>query len=200
MTIPRTTTRTTARRAALLRCLKTAAAPLLLGGLLTSCASLIGPRQVELPLERLQQSLDKRFPISQRELAIFDVQLSRPLLTILHDSERVALSAELSVSPLLLRQSWRGQFALSGRLVVDGARNAVFLSEAQVDRFALDGVGETQQRQIAAVATMLTDKLMRDVPVYAFRPEDLRYAGVQFVPTAIRTTPRGLAVTLEPVK
>jgi hypothetical protein len=36
--------------------------------------------------------------------------------------------------------------------------------------------------------------------VYSFRMEELRYAGVQFVPTRIATTESGLVVTLEPVK
>jgi hypothetical protein len=38
------------------------------------------------------------------------------------------------------------------------------------------------------------------MPVYAFDQSDLRYAGVQFVPTRIQTTPTGLLVTLEPAK
>jgi hypothetical protein len=44
------------------------------------------------------------------------------------------------------------------------------------------------------------DKIVRDVPVYSFRMEDLRYGGVQFVPTRIATTASGLVVTLEPQK
>jgi hypothetical protein len=38
------------------------------------------------------------------------------------------------------------------------------------------------------------------VPLYSFRAEDLRYAGVQFVPTSIRAVPGALRVRLEPVK
>ena len=167
---------------------------------LASCAGLIGPRQVELPLERLQKNLAQRMPIHQRVLGIFDVQLSNPQVRTTGENDRVALVADLTVSPMLVRQSWRGQLALSGRLVVDNARNAVFLSDAQVDRFVIDGVAETQQRQIAGAANVLADKLIRDVPLYSFRPEDVRYAGVQFVPTAIRTTPTALVVMLEPAK
>lgn len=188
------------RRAALSRLMKTVAAPLLLCCLLTSCASLLGPREVELPLERLQKGLDKRFPVDHKVLAIFDLQLSRPLLTIPPDSDRVALTTGLSVSSLLSRQPWSGEVSLSGRLVVDSVRNAVFLSDSRVDRFLMDGVGATQQGQIAAAVNVLIGQLMQDVPVYSFRPEDLRYAGVQFVPTTIRTTPRGLVVRLEPAK
>jgi len=38
------------------------------------------------------------------------------------------------------------------------------------------------------------------MPVYTFEQKDLRYAGVQFVPTRIQTTRSGLVVTLEPAK
>jgi hypothetical protein len=169
-------------------------------GLLASCAGMIGPRQFELPLERLQKNLGQRFPVHHRVLGVFDVQLSNPQLSSVGQNDRVALSAELSVSPILVRNTWRGNIALSGRLVVDNVRNAVFLSDAQVDRFAIDGVGESQQRQIAGAGSILADKLIRDVPLYSFKPEDLRYAGVQFVATGIRTTPGALVVMLEPVK
>ncbi|MES2261011.1 MAG: DUF1439 domain-containing protein [Pseudomonadota bacterium] len=191
---------TLSRRAACTRLFKTVAAPLLACSMLASCAGLIGPRQVELPLQRLQQNLDQRFPINHRALGVFDIQLSHPQLTTLRDNDRIALAADLTVSPILVRQSWRGSLALSGRLVVDTVRNAVFLSDAQVERFAIDGMGETQQRQIAGAANIWTDKLIRDVPIYSFRQEDLRYAGVQFIPTTIRTTPTALVVTLEPAK
>lgn len=188
------------RRAVCARLLGIAALPLLACGLLTSCAGLVGPRQVEVPLEKLQRNLGQRFPLSQRALGVFDIQLSNPQLATLRDNDRIALSADLTVSPMLVRQSWRGGLALSGRLVVDSVRNAVFLSDAQVDRFAIDGIGEAQQRQIAGAANILADKLIRDVPLYSFNPDDLRYAGVRFVPTAIRTTPTSLVIMLEPAQ
>jgi hypothetical protein len=46
----------------------------------------------------------------------------------------------------------------------------------------------------------MIDEVVRDMPVYSFRMEDLRYAGVQFVPTSIRTVPGALRVRLEPAK
>lgn len=178
----------------------TAAAAVSAAGLLASCAGLTGPRQFEVPLERLQKNLGQRFPVNHRVLGVFDVHLSNPQLSSVGQNDRVALSAELTVSPMLVRQAWRGSLALSGRLVVDNVRNAVFLSDAQVDRFAIDGIGESQQRQIAGAANVLADTLIRDVPLYSFKPEDLRYAGVQFVPTGIRTTPDALVIMLEPAR
>jgi hypothetical protein len=170
------------------------------GSLLASCASLVGPRQVELPLAKLQAGLDRRFPIDSRMLELFRIRLSQPQLTLLPERDRVALTLQASVAPPFLAQSWTGNLALSGRLYIDAARGAVIMAEPRVDRFALDGVPESYQRQLTAAANVLMDNLVQDVPVYSFRMEDLRYAGVQFVPTRIATTPSALLVTLEPIK
>jgi ABC-type sugar transport system ATPase subunit len=112
----------------------------------------------------------------------------------------VQLSARMDVTPILGRQSWQGSLAISGRLVVDNARNAVFLQDARIDRFQLDALDARTQQQVAAVADVLANKLVRDVPLYTFRVEELRYAGVQFVPTSIRTTPQGLLIHIEPLQ
>jgi hypothetical protein len=44
------------------------------------------------------------------------------------------------------------------------------------------------------------NQLVRDVAIYSFRPEDLRYAGMQFVPTRLDTVSGALVVTVEPAR
>jgi hypothetical protein len=78
------------------------AAPVLMAGLLAACASLIGPRQVDLPQERLQTSLDRKFPMHQRALGVFEVELSHPQLSILPENDRWRW-VDLGVTPLLAR-------------------------------------------------------------------------------------------------
>lgn len=169
-------------------------------GVLAACASMVGPRQVEIPLYKLQAGLERRFPMNNRALELLDIQLSRPRLSLLAGSDRVALNLDASVAPPFIKQSWSGSLALSGRLFVDVGRGAVMMGEPHVDQFAVDGMDETRQRQLGKVANILVDKVIRDVPVYSFRMEELRYAGVQFVPTRISTTPDALVVTLEPAR
>ncbi len=167
---------------------------------LASCASLVGQRQIEIPLDKLQAGIDRRFPVDDRVLELFDIRLSRPQLMLRAGSDRVALRMAAYVAPPFLRQSWRGSLALSGRLVVDAARGAVLITEPRVDTFAIDGVDEARQRQFGRVANVLMNKVIRDVPVYSFRMDDLRYAGVQFVPTRITATADALLVTVEPAR
>ncbi|WP_229448736.1 DUF1439 domain-containing protein [Massilia sp. CF038] len=174
--------------------------PLLALALLTSCASLVGPRDIELPLTKLQSGLERRFPISNRMLELFDVELSRPQLSLQSDAGRVGLSLDAVVAPAFLRQSWRGNLGLSGRLYIDPVRNAVMMAEPRVETFTVDGVDAARQRQLTGVANVLMEKVVLDTPLYHFRPDDLRYGGVQFVPTRIATSARGLVVTVEPAK
>ncbi len=175
-------------------------APLMVAVLLAACAALIGPRQVELPQERLQRDLDHKFPIHHRVLGVFDVELSQPRLAVLAENNRVALSFDLTVTPLLARQAWHGSMAISGRVRVDSPRNAIYIADAHVDRFVLDNIDEGKRNQLASVANLLSDKLIKDVPVHTFKPEELRYAGVQFVLTGIDTRPGGLVANLQPAQ
>jgi hypothetical protein len=180
------------------RRLVTLAGAFAIGGVLAGCSTLSGPRQVEIPLAKLQAGLDRRFPMDNRLFDLLDLRLSHPRLTLLPEADRVAVSLEAYVAPPFMQQAFTGSLALSGRLVVDAARGAVFMTEPHVDNFTLSGIDAAYQRQLAGAANKLMGQLVRDIPVYNFRMEDLRYAGIQFVPTRLVTTRNGLLVTLEP--
>lgn len=175
-------------------------APLAAAVLLAGCASLTGPREVEVPIERLQRGLDGKFPMQQRALGILELQLSRPRLTILRDNDRLALATDVAVTSPLMRQAMQGSVALSGRLLVDNVRNAVVLSDAQVDNVTVAGADARLQGQLAAAANVVVERIVRDVPVYHFQPDELRYLGVQYVPTTIHTTRNGLSIRFVPAK
>jgi hypothetical protein len=170
------------------------------GALLASCASLTGPRRIELSESRLQSGLERRFPLHNRMLQLFDVQLTGPRLAIQPQSDRVALTMDVSVAPPFLRQSWSGTMTLSGHLYVDAARSGVFMADAHVDRFDIQGMDGGRANELGRAADALMNQLVRDVAIYSFRPEDLRYAGMQFVPTRLDTVSGALVVTVEPVR
>ncbi len=164
---------------------------------LTSCASILGPREVDLPLSKLQAGIDRRFPMDNRLLELFDLRLSRPQLAVL-PGDRVALTIDASVAQSFLRNPLSGTLAFSGRLVVDPARSGVYLAEPRLERFAISGIDEAVGRQLWRAANGVLEQAILDIPVYSFRMDELRYAGVQYVPTRIATTTTGLRVSLEP--
>lgn len=165
---------------------------------LAACASLAGPRDIDLPLARLQAGLDRRFPMQNRAFELFDIELARPRISVLPHSGRVAIALDATMAPPFLRQSYRGRLALSGRLYIDQARSAVMMTEPMVEGFTLSGVDSARQRELTRVANILMNRILVDVPLYQFRTEDLQVAGVRFVPTSITTTARGLTVSVAP--
>lgn len=173
---------------------------LLACALLASCATMSGPRDVELTASRLQQGLEKRFPMNQRVLEMFDIRLTHPQLAMLPEQERIAVTIDTAIGTPLAAQPWNGSLALSGRLAVDAARNAIVLRDARLDRLGADGMDETHQRMLGRVATLVADRVIKDFVLYTFKPEDLRHFGVQYTPTVIKTTANALVITFEPQK
>jgi Protein of unknown function (DUF1439) len=168
--------------------------------LIAACAALLGPRNVEIPLSRLQESIANRFPFNNRYLALLDVSVSNPRIALQPDSNRILTSMDTTIAPSFLDKSWTGNIAVSGQLRVDPVKNAVLLAEPRVEKFTVNGADVPYANQIAKIGSLLAEELLRDMPLYTFSPEDFRYAGRNFLPTRITTKTNGLVVTFEPAK
>lgn len=168
--------------------------------LVAACAGLLGPREVDLPLYKLQEAMSHRFPFNSRYLELFDISVSNPRIALQPDTNRILTSMDASIAPPFLQKSWHGTFTISGNLQIDQARNAVVLADPRMDGFTLNGVDPAITRQMAKVGSLLAEQLLQDVPLYTFKPEDFRYAGTSLIPTKITTRTNGLVVTFEPAK
>jgi predicted small secreted protein len=168
--------------------------------LLSACATLLGPRDIEIPLAKLQQSMDRKFPFNNRYLEILDVRVSNPQLTLQPETNRITTSMEASIGPTFVKKSWTGNLAVSGQLRFDPTRSAVVLAEPRVETFNVGGLDPQYANQIARVGGLLVEQLLNDMPLYTFRPEELRIAGADVVPTKITTRQNSLVVTFEPAK
>jgi len=168
--------------------------------LLSSCAALIGPRDVEFPLAKLQQSMDKRLPFSQRYMGLFEVTANKAQLALPAGQGRLSIDTDVTVALPMLGKSWSGKMEISGVLALDNPHNAVTLTEPRLDQLTLNGVDKTYAAQVTQIGNLLAGQLLNQVPLYTFKPEDLRYAGVAFMPTRIATKPEQLVVTFEPQK
>jgi hypothetical protein len=167
---------------------------------LSSCATLMGPREVEIPLARLQESISRRFPFNNRFLELLDIRVTNPRVTLQPESNRILTSMDTVVAPPFMKNAWTGNFAVSGQLRFDPSRNALVLAEPRVETFNVNGLDPLYANQLTRVGSLLAEQILKDVPLYTFRPEDLRYAGAAFNPTKITTRPDSLVVTFEPAR
>lgn len=168
--------------------------------MLSSCAALLGPRNVEIPLERLQQTIAGRFPFNNRYLELIDVRVANPRVSLQAGTNRILTSMDASVAPPFMEKSWTGNLAVSGQLKVDPSRSALVLSEPRVETLNIDGMDSRFASYFTRAAGLLAEQLLQDMPVYTFRPDEFRYGGVNFLPTKITTGTSSLVVTFEPAK
>ena len=169
---------------------------LILGG----CASLIGSHDVEIPLAKMQQSLQKKFPFNNRYLDLFDITVNNPQLTLQAETNRVVTTLDARVAPPFLKKPWEGKLVISGVLKIDASRHAVLLSEPRLENLTMDKATGTYTGKLARLGTMLAEDILNNTVIYSFKPEEFNIAGMQFNPTKITTRANGLVVSFEPPK
>ncbi len=168
--------------------------------MLAGCSVLFGAREVNLPLPRLQQELERHFPYDDRYLALFDVTLSQPRVTLQPAANRIELQLATRIVPVLGGAPSNGSLMVSGALRVDAASRALLLAQPRVERFTLEGVDPVAAERIGRIGGLLLQQVLTELPLYRFEPSDFRRFGVEFTPVAISVKSDALAVTFEPVK
>lgn len=163
--------------------------------LLSACAIFNGPRTITVPAEKLQASLDKRFPRDTRYMELFDLRLSNPKLVLL-EGDRVATTMDVVLTPLFIKKTWKGRITLSGMLQPDALRRAVVVGAPRLDAFSIEGFDPEMSKRITQYGGLLAEQILRNVPIVTYDdiPVD---KGSKLVPTRIGTTLEGLTVTFE---
>lgn len=168
--------------------------------LLSACASLLGPREMNIPLAQLQEAIATRFPFNNRYLQLLDIRVTNPRVTMLPDTNRILTSMDTSVAPPFMNKAWNGNLAISGRLHFDPSVNALVLAEPRVETFNVQGLDPLYSNRIVAAGSLIAEQLFKNIPLYTFSPDELKYAGTRFNPTKITTGKNGLVVTFEPAR
>lgn len=173
---------------------------LMLLALLSGCASLLPPQEIEIPLSRLQQSVQKNFPFNARYFDLFEVSLGNPVLSLQPASDRLVLALEARVQPPLIKTPWQGELLISGGLRIDSVRRAVILTEPRLENIKLDATTGTYTSRLARLGSQLAEDLIGERVLYTFAPDAFVVAGKRFVPTGIATRKNSLVVSFEPAK
>lgn len=168
--------------------------------LLAACATLLAPRDLEVPLARIQQSMERRFPFNNRYLELFDIRVTNPRISLLPESNRVLTRMDTAIAPPFLRRSWTGNLAVSGELRIDPSRSAVVLGDPRVESFDVDGLDPLYANRVTRIGSLLAEEMLADYPLYTFRQEDLQVAGTSFRPTKITTRGDAVVVSFEPAR
>jgi hypothetical protein len=167
---------------------------------LSGCASLLPPQEIEIPLSRLQQSIQKKFPYTERYFGLLDVTLSNPVLSTQPAADRMLIAVDAQVLPPLVKTPWQGELLVSGSLRIDPVRRAVLLTEPRLENIKLDAATGSYTSRLARLGTQLAQDLIGETVLYTFAPDAFVVAGKRFVPTGITTRKDSLVVSFEPAR
>jgi hypothetical protein len=173
---------------------------LILLTLLSGCASLLPPQEIEIPLSRLQQSIQKKFPYTERYFGLLDVTLSNPVLSTQPATDRMLIALDAQVLPPLIKTPWQGELLVSGSLRIDPVRRVVLLTERRLENIKLDAATGSYTSRVARLGKQLAEDLIGETVLYSFAPDAFVVAGKRFVPTRITTRKDSLVVSFEPAK
>ncbi len=167
---------------------------------LSHCANFVGPRDITVPLDKLQAQLNQRFPSNSRYLEVFDISLGQPKITFLPDQNRIQFDVAITIAPPFTSKRLYSAVSLSGALSIDNVRKGVMLVEPKVESLKLDGVDAIMGRQFSKLGNYALERMFKDIPLHRFKDEDLQVAGVQFVPTSVTVLQQSLVIHVEPLR
>ena len=163
------------------------------------CASLLGPRTVEISQGELLEKLSGQFPLTQRVLHVLDVQALSPRLSLQPQANRVTATVPLVARDLLRSREHQGEVALSFGLRYEPSDLTIRLREPRLESARVAGLPEPLQRGLTRLAGWLAEDRLNGQVIHRLKPEDLRSADrMGYVVHDLRVTASGLAVDLRP--
>lgn len=166
---------------------------------LAGCASLMGPRTVDISREQLLTKLSKQFPMRKTLAEIFEVEAQAPRLQLNPDTNRVASEFDIKATDRLFGRSYQGTVGVSFGMRYEAQDRTIRLNTVTIDKLAIAGLSEATQRQWTKLGAMLAQEKLQDYPIHQFKPEDLNEVDRRgYQVEDIRVTAAGLSVKLVP--
>ncbi|MCE9658340.1 MAG: DUF1439 domain-containing protein [Burkholderiales bacterium] len=160
-----------------------------------------GPRTIELSQDRLQEMVARRFPVDKRVLDAIDLTLDSPRVGLQPDSNRISVEVALRASGgSAIAARLAGSLLVSEGLRFEPSDNTIRLVDVRVERFVIDGLPSSWQRQLDRLGKPLARGLLEDQVLYTLRPKDVAaLEGRGLRPGDLRVTSSGIEIALQPL-
>lgn len=145
----------------------------------------------------LQTAVDKRFPASLRYGELVSVKLSHPRLTLDGETNRVTTLVDAALTNTILPSPpVNGSLAVNSGIRYDATQRAVLLDNPTVEQVQVQGMPQYNE-QLKAIGAVVAQQLLKDYPLYTFKPDELRVNGTEIEPGAITVAPDGIRVQVK---
>jgi hypothetical protein len=163
--------------------------------LLAACAN--GPREVDVPAQRLEAALARRFPYELRPAGLFTLTVGVPHLQLLPQEDRLRLDFPVDATGRILQGGGHGALSVSFGLRYEPTDTSLRAVNVRVERVALQGLPEAWSAPLQLAGSTVAERLLEGTALHTFTAEDLARAR-GWTPGSIRVTPQGVRIELLP--
>ena len=165
---------------------------------LSSCATIMGDRTVNVTGDQIVQKLNEKLALPIALLKVFDVNLSNSQVTFDKTTGRMTTTMDSMLSSQLLKKSIAGKLGISGKLRFDATTSAVVLDEPKIENINFDEANGKFNDVFNAMAKIVGSEMLNGLTLYTVKPEDLKFGGITYAPKDMVVTDSGLQLTLTP--
>lgn len=167
---------------------------------LVGCASVVAPRVITLSEADLSRQIERQFPLERSLLGALTIRVETPRVSLLPEANRIGTELDFSGSVARSARMSRGQIALDYALRYDEPSKSVRLTQVRVTRLQFDGLRDQPKAAVDKFGALLAEQLLHDLPLYRFKPEDLKNAeGRGLRPGSVTVRQRGVEIALVPI-
>lgn len=165
---------------------------------LVGCAS--ARTQYTVSLAQLQHAVAPRFPRSYPLGGVLELQLQEPRLSLHPERERIQAVMPMEAAGALLQQRrYDGVLDVDFALRYEPSDRTLRATNLTVNALRVQGLAEPWAGLLERSGAQLAAQSLREVVLHQLRAQDLATLdGLGLQPGAIRITPKGLVVALEP--
>jgi len=159
---------------------------------------MMGDRTVNVSSADIQEKLNEKLAIPISLLKVFDVNLSNAQVSFDESSGRMHTTLDAELSSAIFGQALTGDLGLSGKLRFDAATSSVVLDEPAIEQLNLGQASKKYNELLSALAQTVGGEMLDGLTLYTIKPEELKVAGTQYMPTDMAVEGNGLQITLSP--
>ncbi len=167
---------------------------------LSSCATMLGDRTVNVTGEQIAQKLNEKLALPVSLFKVFDVNLSNSMVNFDKTTGRMLTTMDTKLSSQLLDESLVGKLGISGKLRFDAATSSVVLDEPKIETIHFNGADSKFNDVLNTMANTVGAEMLTGLTLYTVKPEDLKFGSTTYAPKDMLVTDSGLQLTLTPLR
>jgi hypothetical protein len=163
------------------------------------CANFGSPHTLVVTNEEIAAAIAKRFPLQRRVLALFDLTLLAPVLSLQPARNRLTVQLSLRLAEPLRHREWQGHLQVDAALRWSADDQTLRLAQVQVQDLVFDesraGPGDTERLGASVIQRLLEGSVLYRLSAEA----QARLQRLGVTPSAVLITERGVEFVLAPV-